>query len=89
VLNGIGGRTVEEAQERMSYAEFLDWLTFIKMRGSLNLGNRLESGFALLLSSWIKSKGGTAEQIDFMPHADRDAADINSVMGMLAGRNRG
>lgn len=48
VLHGIGGRTIAEAKERLSYAEALDWYEYIARRGSLNWGTRLEGGFALL-----------------------------------------
>lgn len=85
---GIGGRTVAEAKQRMTYAELVDWLTYKQMRGSLFVGNRLESGFALLASMISRAFGGTAEQIDFMPHADRQAADLNSVMNILGGSRR-
>lgn len=70
MLNGIGGSTVAEAKERITYAEFVDWMTYRKMRGSLFNGNRLESGFALLAWMVNKACGGSAEQKDFMPHAD-------------------
>lgn len=88
MLAGIGGRTVAEAKENLQYAEFLDWLTYRRMRGSLNMGNRMESGFALIASLISRACGGNANQIDFMPHAEPPDAKLTDVMGILAGRQR-
>lgn len=86
MLAGIGGRTVAEAKENLQYAEFLDWLTYRRMRGSLNMANRMESGFALIASLISRACGGNAKQIDFMPHAEPPNATISDVMGILSGR---
>jgi hypothetical protein len=88
VLAGIGGRTVAEAKECLQYTEFLDWLTFRQMRGSLFVGNRLESGFALLASLTVQAAGGKATQQDYMPHADLPEASLSDVMNILSGRRR-
>lgn len=88
MLAGIGGQTVAEAKERVQYAEFMDWMTYIRMRGSLNIGNRLESGFALIAFMINRAAGGTADQRDFMPHADAPVASLSDVMGILSGRQR-
>lgn len=74
VLNGVGGATVEEAQWSMSHAEALNWMGFIQRRGTLNLGLRMEAGFALL--AWllckgfkIKKEGGASFKLEeFAPH---------------------
>lgn len=60
----------------MSYSEALSWFSYIRKRGSLNIGTRLEAGFALLASIQINANGGlkSGKQVsmqDFMPHADR------------------
>lgn len=88
VLAGVGGRTVAEAKECLQYAEFLDWLTYRRMRGSLSMNNRMESGFALIASLISRACGGTASQSDFMPHADAPDASIADVMAILSGRQR-
>lgn len=88
VLAGIGGRTVAEAKERLTYAEFTDWLTYMRMRGSLSIGNRLESGFALIASLISRATGGSAEPRDFMPHLDMPEATLTDVMQILSGRQR-
>jgi len=46
VLNGIGGRTIAEAQENMSYTEFLAWCRYRNKYGSLHLGMRVDRAFA-------------------------------------------
>lgn len=83
-MNGVGGATIEEAKQRITYAEFQDWLKYRNMRGSLFTGNRLESGFALLAYMVNRAAGGKNEIIDFMPHADREASDLNSVLRMMS-----
>lgn len=86
VLAGVGGRTVAEARERMQYTEFLDWLAYRRMRGSLSMPNRLESGFALIASLISRACGGNASPADFMPHMDQPDASLSDVMGILSGR---
>ena len=82
VLNGIGGRTIAEAQERISYPEFLQWVIYRRKRGSLNLGRRVEHGSALLatLYSNSKSKNGGHKIHDFMPHEDEPAVSLEKAM---------
>lgn len=85
MLNGVGGRTVAEAQERMSYAEAQDWVAYIRRRGSINQGLRLEQGFALLAMVLLRLHGKDADMEDFMPSHDRKDPDINDVMKILMG----
>lgn len=81
---------MEEAKERMSYAEFLNWLVYKQMRGSLNTGNRLESLGGLLASTILKAIGGKAEAADFMPHAEKHVtATLNDVIKEFGGVKRG
>jgi hypothetical protein len=91
VLAGVGGRTVAEAKERLQHAEFMDWISYRRMRGSLNMSTRLESGVALLASLISRACGGSASQLDFMPHAEPpSAADatLSDVVAILSGRKR-
>jgi len=71
VLAGVGGRTIAEAKERLTYSEALQWFEYIRRRGSLNLGRRIECGFALLASMYNRAHGGKVEYHDFAPHEDR------------------
>jgi hypothetical protein len=68
VLHGIGGCTILEAKERLTYAEAMDWYAYIRRRGSLNLGNRLEHGFAMLATVLSRIHGGEVEMEAFMPY---------------------
>ncbi|MEK1849449.1 phage tail protein [Klebsiella pneumoniae] len=49
-MNGIGGRTIAEAQERMSRREFLVWLKYREKYGPLNIMMRTEWGASLVAS---------------------------------------
>lgn len=51
VMNGIGGRTIAEAQERMSLREFQVWVKYRNKYGQLNVMMRTEWG----LRWWLLS----------------------------------
>lgn len=52
MLAGIGGRTIAEAQENLSYIEFMQWLEYRKRYGSLTIATRIEEGIALLNATY-------------------------------------
>lgn len=84
MLNGIGGRTVEEAKERMTDHEFGMWCKYIRKRGTLNLGTRLELGVALLATAVKTSAGQKAKLEDFLPKREEDKlAGIEDVLAVL------
>lgn len=64
----MGGRTVKELKEAMPYSEFLKWIEFVKKRGSLHSGRRIEAAAALIAATTINAAGGKAKMSDFMPH---------------------
>lgn len=68
----------------MSHAESLVWQAYMEKRGSLNLGMRLEGGFALLASMINRALGGHAKPDDYMPHYEAPEASIEDVMKLLA-----
>lgn len=68
MLNGIGGRTIREAKDSMTHEEMLSWKAYMRKRGSLNIGRRLESGFALLAMVVNRTGGGKAKMDSFMPY---------------------
>lgn len=82
MLNGVGGSTIAEAQERMAYSEFLRWATYRSRRGSLHPGMRVEQGAALVASilANANSKRGGYKTTDFMPHADADPMSLEEAM---------
>jgi hypothetical protein len=73
-MNGIGGRTIAEAQETMLYAEYIVWLKFRNKRGSLHLGMRFEEQIAKFHAMWANTKTGKDAALlykeDFAPHLD-------------------
>jgi len=82
VLNGIGGCTIQEAQSRVSYDEFRTWAAYRRKRGSLNIGMRLERGFAMLAAMFANknSKHGGYKIFDFMPHEDEPPISVDVAM---------
>lgn len=83
-MNGIGGRTVAEARQRMSYAEFLSWVAFRDKRGSLNGGLRVEEAVARLMALTINihaGKNGPGYRMyDFAPHIEEPPISIEQAM---------
>jgi hypothetical protein len=86
VLAGVGGRTIAEAKERLSYSEALEWSAYMQKRGSLHVGGRVEFSIALLAAMINKALGGSATVRDFIPHAAHQQGSIEDVMSLLAGR---
>lgn len=81
MLNGIGGRTIAEAKERMSCDEFEAWMTYIARHGSLNPGLRVEDGAALVAYIVHRSAGGTLDHDNFLPVRQMDdAAELEKAM---------
>jgi hypothetical protein len=82
VLNGVGGRTVEEAQRNMSHAEFLSWVRFRNKRGSLFTGRRIEQ----MIASWMAlyanahSKNGGYNMFDFALHEEEPEWTLDRAM---------
>jgi hypothetical protein len=68
VLNGIGGCTIAEAKHNLSYDEALLWNAYIRKRGSLNTGRRIEISGAVLASLTSRVHGGKSTFYDFAHH---------------------
>lgn len=79
---GIGGCTIAEAQQRLSYPEFLSWARYRNKRGTLHTGMRIERGTALLATLYANShsKNGGFKLYDFMPHEDERAPTLEEAM---------
>lgn len=81
---GVGGRTIAEAQNRISYSEFCRWAAYRRKRGSLNNGLRVERGAALLATLYANSHRGKhdgAYQLhDFAPHHDAPEITLEQAM---------
>jgi len=84
VLNGIGGRTIAEAQESISYPEFLQWMAYRQKRGSLNTGMRVERAGALvatLLANKDRKKDSQPVSFyQFAPHHDEPQLSLGQAM---------
>lgn len=84
VMHGIGGRTVAEAQQRMSYTEFCRWLTYRRQRGSLHPGLRADRAaglLALLYANAHRQKGAPALKLwDFLPHEEEPPITLERAM---------
>lgn len=88
VLHGVGGKTVEEAKQCLSYREALNWFEYIQKHGTPN--QHLHQGFAMLAAMINNAMGGKADMKDFMlkpkNQADDEApASIHDVFNILAG----
>lgn len=73
MLAGVGGRTIAEAQERISIAEFRAWVRYRNQRGSLNVGQRIEWSLAMLSAMFANVHRGehpAFSVFDFAPHHD-------------------
>lgn len=66
----------------MSQREFLGWVKYRELRGSFNVGMRIEAGFALLASMAANYINGTDNHSpqDFMPHNPRPEPTVEEAM---------
>lgn len=85
-MNGIGGCTIAQAKETISYREFMMWVQYRNKRGSLNTGSRVEVSGALLASMYANahSKHGGMTIYDFAPHLDAPAMSLDQAMKQWA-----
>jgi len=83
-MNGIGGRTIGEAQENMTYPEFMVWCKFRRKRGSLHTGMRIETAIAQLQAFYANCRSGkNASRIyteDFAPHMDERPIELADAL---------
>lgn len=88
MLAGVGGATVEEAQERMTYVEYLSWVAYAKKRGGLSLSMHLEDGFALISAVVTQLATGKPKHIsDFLPKREEKVeGDIMAVFRLLSSK---
>ncbi|WP_277962058.1 hypothetical protein [Pseudomonas sp. RIT-To-2] len=76
----MGGRTIAEAKERLSYQEALAWEQYLVRYGSLHPGRRLEASSATVALQVHRLGGGSAELADFMPHELRQGVSLERAM---------
>lgn len=77
----MGGSTIAEAQQRLGYQEALQWMKYRRLRGSFNLGMRVERGTAQLSMFYVNthSKNGGYKIYDFMPHMEEPAMTLEQA----------
>lgn len=83
-MNGIGGRTIAEAQERMSVAEFELWLKYREKYGGLNPMMRTEWAAAVVASTIAnvnRIKNSPPFRVsDFAPHLQEAPVSLEQAM---------
>ncbi|MET5290121.1 phage tail protein [Raoultella planticola] len=83
-MNGIGGRTIAEAQERMSIRELQIWLRYREKYGQLNNMMRIEWGSSLVasvLANINKAKNTPTFKVsDFAPHINEAPLSLEDAM---------
>ena len=83
-MHGIGGRTVEEAQERMSHAEFQSWVAYRAKNGTLNVGLHTERMLAAMMALYAnahRKKGSEPLKLyDFAPHINEPPISLEDAM---------
>lgn len=83
-MNGIGGRTIAEAQERMSLREFQVWVKYRNKYGQLNVMMRTEWGASLVasvLANSNKAKSTPPFKVsDFAPHINEAPLSLEEAM---------
>lgn len=70
-MNGVGGRSIAEAKQQLSYKEVLLWRAYYERYGSLNVNRRLQCELAELKTMLAVKLGMKDIEIyDFMPNED-------------------
>ncbi|MNM24923.1 hypothetical protein D3C81_353630 [compost metagenome] len=84
MLNGIGGRTIAEAQERLCARETQLWSSYRARHGGFNFMQRADYNAGLLASLYAnahRAKGAPAYQIsDFTRFIDQQPISLEQAM---------
>lgn len=89
MLNGVGGATIEQAKEAVSYDEFQGWLAYRAKHGPLNTASRIEwaigqLSYLVATAAEMKKRGGGKFAIsDFLPFAPKPKLTLASAMKAL------
>lgn len=72
-MNGIGGRTIAEAQQNMTLAEARQWAQYTRRHGGLNIAERVEQAAALICATGAQLMGNKKVKVnDFLPNRESD-----------------
>ncbi|MBU0538713.1 MAG: hypothetical protein KKG73_09790 [Gammaproteobacteria bacterium] len=79
---GVGGNTVAEAKQRITYLEFCRWVKYRQLRGSFNLGMRIERNAAMQMAMFANanSRSGRYTLFDFSPHLEETELTLEQAM---------
>jgi hypothetical protein len=88
VMAGVGGKTVEEAKDRLTFWEVQEfWIPYQSRHGSFNSTERMELGFAQLCRLVNHAAGGHARLEDFLPRREGEQHGTpEQVMAILMGK---
>ncbi|MCX0499741.1 phage tail protein [Erwinia billingiae] len=80
----MGGRTIAEARERLSFREYQLWVKYRGAYGSLNPMMRTEWGAALVASTLANVNRGSDtppfKVTDFAPHMKKEGISLEEAM---------
>ncbi|MDN8087541.1 hypothetical protein QZJ90_17445 [Acinetobacter baumannii] len=84
-MNGIGGNSIESVKMNLTLSEIRLWGEYVRKRGSLNTGRRVEQvigSFMALYRNTNRGKGSkAADPRDFMPHESKpEPQDLESYL---------
>jgi hypothetical protein len=72
-MNGIGGRTIAEAQQNMTLVEARQWAQYMRRHGGLNIAERVEQAAALICATGAQLMGNKKVKVnDFLPNRESD-----------------
>lgn len=72
-MNGIGGRTIAEAQQNMTLVEARQWAQYMRRHGGLNIAERVEQAAALICATGAQLMGKKKVKVnDFLPNRESD-----------------
>jgi hypothetical protein len=79
---GVGGNSIESVKNNLSLFEVKQWAAYRELRGSFNIGIRIERAAALIASLYVnsKSKYGGFTVYDFMPHEDEPPISLDKAI---------
>lgn len=82
MLAGVGGRTIAEAKQVLSYREVQQWMAYIRKRGTVAMQRRMEWPLGVVAMYLNRLGGGKAEMADFMPYASEEDKEISLAEAM-------
>lgn len=95
MLSGVGGRTIEEAWQNITHAEFISWCQYRAKWGPLNVGLRVDRAVAQAMRLYFNAntKGTKYRFPDFSPYDEAarkvDVQSPESVFAFLKGMSNG